>query len=76
MTPAVVLMAWIMDKSLSLYFTLFETVALFASTFIVNFLILDGKSNYMEGVIMIGAYIIIGLAACLYPPVEDLSLLG
>ena len=76
MTPAVVLIAWAMGRSLSLYFTLFETVSLFASAFIVNFLILDGKSNYMEGVIMIGAYVIIGLAACLYPPVEDLSALG
>jgi Ca2+:H+ antiporter len=38
-----------MAKEMSLYFTLFETVSLFVSAFIVNFLVLDGRSNYLEG---------------------------
>jgi len=27
--------------------------------FVVNFLVLDGRSNYLEGVLLISAYIII-----------------
>jgi Ca2+:H+ antiporter len=58
-TPIVVILGWCMDKSMTLYFNLFETVSLFVTAFVVNFLVLDGKSNYLEGVLLIAAYIII-----------------
>lgn len=58
-TPLVVILGWCMDKDMSLYFTLFETICLFVTTFVVNFLVLDGRSNYLEGVLLIAAYIII-----------------
>jgi Ca2+:H+ antiporter len=48
-----------MGKPMSLYFNIFETVALFATAFVVNFLILDGRSNYLEGSLLIAAYVII-----------------
>lgn len=56
-----------MDKDMSLYFTLFETVCLFVTAFVVNFLVLDGRSNYLEGALLIAAYIIIALGAFFYP---------
>ena len=34
---------------LTLFFADFETITLFVSVFLVNLLIMDGKSNYMEG---------------------------
>ena len=40
-TPLVVIIGWIMDKEMSLYFNLFETVTIFVATFIVNFLVLE-----------------------------------
>lgn len=58
-TPIVVVIGWILDKPMSLYFNLFETVTLFASAFIVNFLVLDGRSNYLEGGLLCAGYIII-----------------
>jgi Ca2+:H+ antiporter len=58
-TPVVVILGWCMDKQMSLYFNLFETVSLFVTVFVINFLILDGKSNYLEGVLLIAAYVII-----------------
>jgi Ca2+:H+ antiporter len=58
-TPLVVTLGWCMNKSMSLYFNLFETVSLFATVFVVNFLVLDGRSNYLEGTLLIAAYIII-----------------
>jgi calcium/proton exchanger cax len=56
----VVILGWCMDKDMSLYFTLFETISLFVTAFVVNFLVLDGRSNYLEGALLIAAYVIIG----------------
>lgn len=44
---------------MSLYFNIFETVSLFVTTFVLNFLVLDGRSNYLEGALLIAAYVII-----------------
>lgn len=75
-TPFVVLLGWIMDKEMSLYFNLFETVSLFVTAFVVNFLVLDGRSNYLEGALLIAAYVIIALAAFYYPNEAQASVLG
>ncbi|KAF2673578.1 hypothetical protein BT63DRAFT_421716 [Microthyrium microscopicum] len=75
-TPLVVLIGWIMNLSMSLYFTLFETISLFVTAFVVNFLVLDGKSNYLEGTLLISAYIIIAVAAFFYPDSAAASELG
>jgi Ca2+:H+ antiporter len=58
-TPLIVILGWCMDRDMTLYFNLFETVCLFASAFIVNFLVLDGRSNYLEGALLMAAYILI-----------------
>ena len=70
-TPLVVIIGWIADKGMSLYFTLFETVALFSSVFIVCFLCLDGRSNYLEGALLCAAYIIIAVGAYFFPDSES-----
>ncbi|KAI3140494.1 hypothetical protein CBS147326_2195 [Penicillium roqueforti] len=75
-TPLVVILGWCMDKDMSLYFTLFETICLFVTTFVVNFLVLDGRSNYLEGVLLIAAYIIIALSAFFYPPSTKSSVIA
>lgn len=75
-TPVIVLLGWILGKDMSLFFSLFETVSLFVSAFIVNFLVLDGRSNYLEGALLIAAYVIIGLAAFFYPDSSQQSIIG
>ncbi|KAI9849074.1 MAG: hypothetical protein M1838_000275 [Thelocarpon superellum] len=75
-TPVVVLLGWILNKDMSLYFTLFETISLFVSAFIVNFLVLDGRSNYLEGALLCAAYVIIALAAFFYPDSSQQSTIG
>lgn len=42
----------------------------------VNFLVLDGRSNYLEGSLLIAAYIIIALASFFYPDGCDASAIG
>ena len=75
-TPLVVILGWAMGKEMTLYFTLFETVCLFVSAFIVNFLVLDGRSNYLEGALLMCTYVIIGVVAFYYPNVGDTSAWG
>ena len=66
-TPLIVILGWIIGRDMSLYFSLFETVSLFASTFVVSILLIDGRSNYLEGALLIAAYTIIAVAAFFYP---------
>ncbi|KAL1301838.1 hypothetical protein AAFC00_006023 [Neodothiora populina] len=75
-TPLVVILGWILDKDMSLYFNLFETVSLFITTFLVNFLVLDGRSNYLEGSLLIAVYVIIAVSAFFYPDGTAQSSLG
>lgn len=75
-TPLVVILGWIMDREMTLYFTLFETVCLFVSAFIVNFLVLDGRSNYLEGALLCAVYLIISVVAFFYPDADEASSWG
>jgi len=75
-TPLVVILGWCMNRDMSLYFTLFETISLFVTAFVVNFLVLDGRSNYLEGTLLISCYIIIAVAAFFYPDSAQASELG
>ncbi|KAF9497450.1 calcium/proton exchanger [Pleurotus eryngii] len=60
--PLLVIVGWITGHDLSLFFANFETITLFASVLLVNLLLQDGKSNYMEGLMLVGLYIVIALA--------------
>jgi Ca2+:H+ antiporter len=65
-----------MGKEMTLYFNIFETVALFVTVLVVNFLVLDGRSNYLEGSLLIAAYVIIALSSFFYPDGCDASAIG
>ncbi|KAK4156652.1 Sodium/calcium exchanger protein-domain-containing protein [Chaetomidium leptoderma] len=75
-TPLVVILGWVLGKDMSLFFTLFETVCVFVSAFIVNFLVLDGRSNYLEGALLCAGYVIIAVAAFFYPDIKAANALG
>ncbi|KAJ6563230.1 Sodium/calcium exchanger protein-domain-containing protein [Mycena sp. CBHHK59/15] len=60
--PLLVIVGWIAGHELTLFFANFETVTLFVSVFLVNTLIQDGKSNYMEGLMLVSLYFVIALA--------------
>jgi Ca2+:H+ antiporter len=75
-TPLIVILGWIMNKNMTLYFNIFETVALFVTVLVVNFLVLDGRSNYLEGSLLIAAYIIIAVVSYYYPDGCEASAIG
>ncbi|PGG99537.1 calcium/proton exchanger [Blastomyces parvus] len=66
-TPFLVILGWIMGRDMTLHFHSFETVTFFLSQLVVTLLIQDGKSNYLEGGLCLGMYLIIALAFYVYP---------
>ncbi|THH17119.1 hypothetical protein EW146_g3628 [Bondarzewia mesenterica] len=60
--PLLVIVGWVSGHELTLFFSNFETVAFFVSVLLVNLLIQDGRSNYMEGLMLITLYLVIALA--------------
>ncbi|EDR14390.1 uncharacterized protein LACBIDRAFT_187790 [Laccaria bicolor S238N-H82] len=60
--PLLVIIGWISGHELTLFFANFETIILFVSVILVNTLIQDGKSNYMEGLMLLSLYFVISLA--------------
>lgn len=54
--PMIVLVGWAMDKPMSLHFDSFGMVTLVGSSVLVSFIILKGKTNYLEGVILCACF--------------------
>lgn len=61
-TPFLVILGWAMGKEMSLHFETFETVAFAVSVLVVTYTVQDGKSNYLEGAMLLGLYVIIAVA--------------
>ncbi|KAK3828696.1 MAG: Ca2+ transporter [Benniella sp.] len=66
-TPLLVILGWIIDEPMTLFFNTFETCVMFVSVLIVNYLIQDGESNWLEGVMLLSTYLIIAVAIYFYP---------
>lgn len=65
------------NSQLNLVFSLFELIGIVLSIFIVNLVVNDGESNWLEGVQLLAAYLIIAIAFFLHPPlVSDLPIPG
>jgi len=67
-TPFLVIVGWIIGEPMSLRFETFETVAFAVSVLVVTYTVQDGKSNYLEGAMLLGLYIIIAVAFYAAPP--------
>lgn len=60
--PLLVIIGWATGHDLTLFFANFETIILFVSVLLVNLLIQDGKSNYMEGLMLVALYCVVALS--------------
>ncbi|KAJ4380301.1 hypothetical protein N0V86_004612 [Didymella sp. IMI 355093] len=58
-TPLIVLIAWGIDPEVSLHFTVFESVALAASSALFLVLVFDGRCSVLKGVCLCAGYAII-----------------
>ncbi|ORZ24219.1 Sodium/calcium exchanger protein-domain-containing protein [Absidia repens] len=70
-TPVLVITGWIIGEPMTLFFENFETVVLFSSVLIVNYLIQDGRSNWLEGVQLLSVYAIVALAFYVHPTSKE-----
>ncbi|KAM4062987.1 sodium/calcium exchanger protein [Hirsutella rhossiliensis] len=61
-TPFLVIVGWIIGQDMTLHFETFQTVAFAVSVLVVTYTVQDGKSNYLEGAMLLGLYIIIAVA--------------
>jgi Ca2+:H+ antiporter len=66
-TPVLVFFGLIIGNPLSLRFEEFELVCIIVAVLIVNLVALDGESNWLEGLQLMGAYFIIAVAFFLHP---------
>ena len=60
--PVMVLLAWILRVDLTLEFGVLETAATFISVLVANSILSDGKTNWLEGAMLLASYIILGAA--------------
>ncbi|KAI9594371.1 hypothetical protein BDF19DRAFT_386511 [Syncephalis fuscata] len=51
-------------------------VVMFVSVLITNYLIMDGKSNWLEGIMLLGTYAIVAVAFFYYPDEETSNSTG
>jgi Ca2+:H+ antiporter len=65
--PLLVFIALLFGQYLTLEFTSFELVALLSSCIIAAVVSMDGRSNWLEGALLIGLYIIVAIAFFFLP---------
>ncbi|KAJ7619477.1 Calcium/proton exchanger [Roridomyces roridus] len=69
--PFIVTLGWILGKPLTMLFDPFESVAVFLSVLTVNYVVQDGKSNWLEGFILMALYLILALTFWYYPGASE-----
>jgi len=73
--PFIVTLGWILGKPLTLLFDPYESITLFLAVLTVNYSVQDGKSNWLEGVILMCLYIILCVTFWYYPGSDPLQAL-
>lgn len=59
--PVTVLVGWVADKDMTLNFPHFEIALYILSIFTVSICLLDGKSNWLLGSLLITTYVLIAI---------------
>lgn len=65
--PLMIIIAWILGVPLTFEFGMLETVSAFLAVLIVNVIASDGKSNWLEGALLLGTYVVLGAAFLFHP---------
>ena len=65
--PILVFASYLFGAPLDLIFTPFEVAAVTMSVLIVGFVSLDGESHWMEGVMLVGVYMMLAIAFYFLP---------
>jgi Ca2+:H+ antiporter len=62
MAPILVIAGYFMGQPMDLSFNIFEVVAVAVAVIVANLISLDGQSNWLEGVLLLATYSVLGAA--------------
>lgn len=65
--PILVIVGQIIGQPMDLNFNLFEVVAVTLAVAIANLISLDGRSNWLEGILLLATYVVLGAAFYFHP---------
>ncbi|MGB3760631.1 MAG: calcium/proton exchanger [Rivularia sp. (in: cyanobacteria)] len=71
--PLLVIIGKIIGQPMDLDFNPFELVAVAASVLIANSISSDGKSNWLEGTLLLATYAVLGFAFFFHPVIEGIG---
>lgn len=71
--PVLVLAGWFMGQPMDLDFNPFELVAVAVSVLITNSISADGRSNWLEGILLLATYLILGIAFYFHPVIDGIG---
>jgi Ca2+:H+ antiporter len=71
--PVLVLAGWVMGQPMDLDFNPFELVAVAVAVLIANSISSDGRSNWLEGTLLLAAYLVLGFAFYFHPVLPVLA---
>ncbi|MBP0016010.1 MAG: calcium/proton exchanger [Cyanobacteria bacterium SBLK] len=71
--PVLVIAGWFLGQPMDLNFNPFELVAVMIAVLVANSVSSDGKSNWLEGGLLLATYTILGFAFFFHPVVEGLG---
>jgi Ca2+:H+ antiporter len=70
--PVLVIAGAILGQPMDLSFNSFELVAVGVAVLLANSISSDGRSNWLEGILLIATYLVLGLAFYFHPPMPKL----
>jgi Ca2+:H+ antiporter len=70
--PVLVIAGWFIGQPMDLNFNPFELVAVAVAVLIANSISSDGNSNWLEGILLLATYLVLGLAFYFHPVIEGL----
>jgi Ca2+:H+ antiporter len=65
--PVLVIAGWLIGQPMDLDFNPFELVAVAVAVLVANSISADGKSNWLEGTLLLATYLVLGLAFYFHP---------
>ncbi len=68
--PVLVFLGWFLGRDMDLIFTPLELIAVVMAVVVTRNLISDGESSWLEGVILVGVYVLFGIAFLHHPGTE------
>jgi Ca2+:H+ antiporter len=71
--PVLVIAGWFLGQPMDLNFNPFELVAVAVAVLIANSVSSDGRSNWLEGTLLLATYFVIGVAFFYHPVIEGIG---